>query len=153
VDGARVVAEVIEHLRGDKILVFKYKNKVRYRRRHGHRQDYTRLSIKEIVTASGSVSAGERPLRRRPEPTDAEDDTQAVEATTEAEARPRRRRAAPAEESAAEAEAPAAEASTEQPARRTRVRKAEPAAEGTSESEGEKPARRSRAPKAEEEGE
>ena len=33
-----------------KIHVFKYKPKVRYRRRTGHRQQYTELAIKEIVT-------------------------------------------------------------------------------------------------------
>jgi large subunit ribosomal protein L21 len=35
VEGARVVAEVLDQGRGKKILVFKYKNKTRYRRRHG----------------------------------------------------------------------------------------------------------------------
>ncbi len=50
VEGARVVAQVIDHGRDKKILVFKYKNKTRYRRRHGHRQSYTRLSIRQILT-------------------------------------------------------------------------------------------------------
>jgi large subunit ribosomal protein L21 len=49
VDGARVRAEVVGETRGEKIVVFKYRNKKRYRRRTGHRQDYTRLAIKEIV--------------------------------------------------------------------------------------------------------
>ncbi len=49
VDGASVTAHVDEHNRGEKIIVFKYRNKKRYRRRTGHRQDYTRLAIKEIV--------------------------------------------------------------------------------------------------------
>ncbi len=67
VDKAKVVAEVIEHGRDRKILVFKYKNKTRYRRRHGHRQDYTRLQIKEIVTEAGSfTAAGEKPKRAAP---------------------------------------------------------------------------------------
>jgi len=39
---------VIEHVRGAKILVFKYKAKKRYRRRMGHRQDLTRLAITGI---------------------------------------------------------------------------------------------------------
>jgi large subunit ribosomal protein L21 len=43
VDGAIVVAEVLEHGRGKKIITFKYKAKVRYRRKRGHRQGYTRL--------------------------------------------------------------------------------------------------------------
>ena len=50
VAGARVVAEVQEHGRGEKIIVFKYKPKVRYRRKQGHRQSFTRLAIKEIVS-------------------------------------------------------------------------------------------------------
>jgi large subunit ribosomal protein L21 len=49
VEGARVRAEVVGDSHGEKIIVFKYRNKKRYRRRTGHRQDYTRLAIKEIV--------------------------------------------------------------------------------------------------------
>ena len=46
---ARVRAEVVGEARGEKIVVFKYRNKKRYRRRTGHRQDYTRLVIREIL--------------------------------------------------------------------------------------------------------
>lgn len=48
IGNASVVAEVVGEARGEKIIVFKYRNKKRYRRRTGHRQDYTRLTIKEI---------------------------------------------------------------------------------------------------------
>ena len=48
VAGASVTAEVVKHDRGDKIIVFKYKAKVRSRRKTGHRQAFTRLHIKEI---------------------------------------------------------------------------------------------------------
>ena len=48
VEGAKVRAQVVAHDRGDKIVVFKYKNKVRSRRKTGHRQGYTRLQIQEI---------------------------------------------------------------------------------------------------------
>lgn len=48
VDGASVTAHVDEHKRGDKIIVFKFKAKKRYRRRTGHRQSLTRLTITEI---------------------------------------------------------------------------------------------------------
>ncbi len=47
--GARVTATVVDQHRGDKILVFKYKAKKRYRRRMGHRQDLTRLVITGIT--------------------------------------------------------------------------------------------------------
>ena len=49
VAGARVVAEVEAQTRDRKIIVFKYKRKVRYRRKRGHRQPYTRLAIRELL--------------------------------------------------------------------------------------------------------
>lgn len=48
VDGATVTATVLEHKRGEKIEIFKYKPKKRYRRHTGHRQEQTRLSITGI---------------------------------------------------------------------------------------------------------
>ncbi len=48
VDGAKVIAEVIEQKRGDKILVFKKKRRQNYRRTRGHRQYITVLKITEI---------------------------------------------------------------------------------------------------------
>jgi large subunit ribosomal protein L21 len=50
VDGAKVVARVVKHDRGPKVVVFKYKPKVRYRRTQGHRQALTRITIDDIVT-------------------------------------------------------------------------------------------------------
>jgi large subunit ribosomal protein L21 len=52
VSGARVLADVVGEVKGRKIIVFKYKNKVRYRRKTGHRQRYLRLQIKEIQHGS-----------------------------------------------------------------------------------------------------
>jgi ribosomal protein L21/ribosomal protein L27 len=49
VEGAKVLATVTNHVKGPKIIVFKYKPKERYRRKKGHRQVYTRLTIDEIV--------------------------------------------------------------------------------------------------------
>ena len=43
-----VTAEVVEHGRGKKIIVFKMKRRKNYRRIKGHRQGYTLLKIKEI---------------------------------------------------------------------------------------------------------
>jgi len=60
VAGAKVLAKVLGETKGDKIIVFKYKNKKRYRRRTGHRQQYTRIAIKEIVGAGGSANARSR---------------------------------------------------------------------------------------------
>lgn len=48
VPGAKVSARIAEQFRGAKIRIFKYKPKQRYRRRAGHRQQYTRLAIEHI---------------------------------------------------------------------------------------------------------
>jgi large subunit ribosomal protein L21 len=48
VDGAKVLARVVSQNRGEKLIVFKYKAKKRYRRKTGHRQNLTRLSITGI---------------------------------------------------------------------------------------------------------
>jgi large subunit ribosomal protein L21 len=48
VAGAAVTARVDDHFRGEKIVVFKYKAKKRYRRKIGHRQELTRLTITGI---------------------------------------------------------------------------------------------------------
>lgn len=50
VEGAKVVARVLKQTKGPKIIVFKYKPKVRYRKKTGHRQQLTRLAIEDIVT-------------------------------------------------------------------------------------------------------
>ena len=53
VKGAKVETTVTGQIRGPKIRVFKYKPKVRYRVRQGHRQPYTLLRVEKIVTKAG----------------------------------------------------------------------------------------------------
>jgi large subunit ribosomal protein L21 len=48
VAGATVAIEVVEHLRGEKITVFKMKRRKRYRRTQGHRQELTRVKVTAI---------------------------------------------------------------------------------------------------------
>src|SRR5437879_6568855 len=54
VEGAIVRAEVLAHFRGEKIIIFRYKSKVRYRRKTGHRQSLTRLRITDILLDGAS---------------------------------------------------------------------------------------------------
>ena len=49
VAGGKVIAKVLKQGRAKKIKIFKYKAKVRYRRRKGHRQDFTEVEITAIV--------------------------------------------------------------------------------------------------------
>lgn len=46
--GAKVTAKVLKQGKDKKILVYKYKSKANYRRRQGHRQPYTKVSIEKI---------------------------------------------------------------------------------------------------------
>lgn len=49
VAGAKVLATVVAQEKGPKITVFKYRPRKRYKRHAGHRQQYTRLRVDEIV--------------------------------------------------------------------------------------------------------
>lgn len=49
VSGAKVIATILGQGKGEKVIVFKYKPKVRYRRKRGHRQPYSKLVIDKIV--------------------------------------------------------------------------------------------------------
>ena len=48
-ENARVKGTIVSHGRGDKTLVFKFKRKKQYKRTIGHRQNYTRVQVNEIV--------------------------------------------------------------------------------------------------------
>ena len=49
VQNVKVVAEVIEHTKGEKIYVQKFKRRKNYHRRTGHRQHFTRVRVRQIV--------------------------------------------------------------------------------------------------------
>lgn len=49
VGGVRVNTTVVGHEKGPKLIVFKYRPKKHYRKKNGHRQQYTRLKINTIV--------------------------------------------------------------------------------------------------------
>jgi large subunit ribosomal protein L21 len=96
IPGAAVRAHVSGNPRSRKIIVFKYKPKVRYRRMNTHRQDLTRLVIKEILPSG----AGLEEAAASAEPTEAADVLVDVGAVPEA----------PVEETGAASDAEAAEA-------------------------------------------
>ena len=49
VEGAKVTAEVVSHVKGDKVIVFKKRRRKGYRVKNGHRQCFTELLIKDVV--------------------------------------------------------------------------------------------------------
>ena len=67
VEGAKVVATSQGEGKSKKIVVFKYKPKVRYRKKTGHRQFYTRLIIDQIVGQEAAPAPAKKKATRRKE--------------------------------------------------------------------------------------
>jgi large subunit ribosomal protein L21 len=63
---AMVVAEVLGHGKARKVISFKYKAKTRYRRKRGHRQGFTKIAVREILTDGARPAQAETaaPARR-----------------------------------------------------------------------------------------
>ena len=106
IDGARVLAQVETNGRAKKIIVFKYRAKVRTRKKTGHRQNFSLLSVTEILRPGQQSKEEAKPKLRRKA------------------AAPKAKAEAPAQEKAPEAVTPAEETATAEapaaPKRRTR---------------------------------
>jgi large subunit ribosomal protein L21 len=57
IEGASVEAKVLQHLKGDKVIVFKKKRRKGYKKRNGHRQYLTQIVIESIAATGGKKSA------------------------------------------------------------------------------------------------
>jgi len=57
IEGAMVSAKVLEHLKGDKVIVFKKKRRKGYRVKNGHRQYMTQIVIEEIIETGAKPKA------------------------------------------------------------------------------------------------
>ena len=111
IEGARVLAQVETNGRAKKIIVFKYRAKVRTRKKTGHRQAFSRLAVTEILRP-GQQSKDEA----KPEPSPRK--AAPAKAKAEAPAEAKAAEATPSAEEASVTEAPAA------PKRRTATPKA-----------------------------
>ncbi len=49
VEGAKIGAKIVSHLRGDKVIVFKKKRRKGYQKQNGHRQDLSKVLIEKIT--------------------------------------------------------------------------------------------------------
>ena len=65
VEGAKVLATVKQNGRGEKVIIFKFKAKRRYRRKNGQHQLFTRLSIDKIVAPGMEEAKPARRTRRK----------------------------------------------------------------------------------------
>ncbi|MFN8326347.1 MAG: 50S ribosomal protein L21 [Flavobacteriaceae bacterium] len=57
IDGASVEAKVLQHLKGDKVIVFKKKRRKGFKKKNGHRQSLTQIIIEGIVSSGAKKSA------------------------------------------------------------------------------------------------
>ncbi len=94
VSGASVSAKVIEHVKADKVIVFKKKRRKGYQTRNGHRQQLTKIAI-DGITLGGAKKTAEKKEEKAAEP---KAETKKVEAKATAEAKP----AAPAKKAKAD---------------------------------------------------
>lgn len=102
ISGAQVSATVLEHLKGDKVIVFKKKRRKGYQKKNGHRQYLTEIQINDIKASGAKASAA-------PKAEKAEAPAAKAEAPKAKAAAPKKE-AAPAKEAAPEKEAPKAAA-------------------------------------------
>lgn len=143
VTGASVSATVLGEELGPKLVIFKFKQKVKYRRRTGHRQHLVRVRI-DAINANGKSAKAEAPKAEAPRKASPK-----AEASEKTAPRARRTRTAKSEKAAAPksqaGETPSAEApEAEKPKPRTRRKPASASAKEASASE-EKPKRTTRA--------
>ncbi len=117
VDGARVAATVVEHTRGEKVIVFRKKRRKNHRRKRGHRQELTVLRIDEILAAGQERQPpkGEEEVAADAKPAAGTKTRKRRTAKAGSGAKPRKRTAAQAEtgETAAPTEATAEAAAEE----------------------------------------
>ncbi len=108
--GVKVVAQIVEQHKGDKVLVFKFKKRKGYKRTRGHRQQLTRICIVEL-----NGEKAEAPKKREERPAAAKADKKAAD------------KKPAAKKEAAKAEAPAKEAKAEKAAASDKADKADKA--------------------------
>lgn len=99
VDGATVAAELVEHRRGEKLIIFKKRRRQNSRRKNGHRQELTTIRITQIL------SNGEKPKKETKAKPAAAEKSEAKAAPADAEgAKPKAEKAPKAKAKSAKSE-------------------------------------------------
>jgi large subunit ribosomal protein L21 len=125
IEGASVSAKVMEHLKGDKVIVFKKKRRKGYRKKNGHRQYLTSIQIEGISEKGGAKKAT---AKAKPAPKQEE----------AAEEKPAAKKAAAKKPAAKKEAAPKKEAAAKKPAaKKAPAKKAAPKKEDSNENKKE----------------
>jgi len=116
IQGAAVKATINEHLKGDKVIVFKKKRRKGYRKKNGHRQYLTSITIEEIIEkgAKASAPAAKKAAPKKEEPKAEAKAAPKAKAEKPVEAKTEAPKAEPKKEETPKAEAPKAEAKKEE---------------------------------------
>ncbi|MGJ8759973.1 MULTISPECIES: 50S ribosomal protein L21 [unclassified Polaribacter] len=78
IEGASVTAQILSHLKGDKVIVFKKKRRKGYIKKNGHRQFLSEILI-ESIAASGSTKAAPKATKAAPKKSAKADDLKKIE--------------------------------------------------------------------------
>ena len=79
VDGVLVKARIVEHMKGDKVIVFHKKRRKGYQKENGHRQFLSKLVIEDIVTGAKKAAKKEEPKAEAPKEEKKEDEAEGTE--------------------------------------------------------------------------
>ncbi|MFV0247762.1 MAG: 50S ribosomal protein L21 [Tenacibaculum sp.] len=79
IKGAGVTAEVLNHIKGNKVIVFKKKRRKGYKKKNGHRQQFTEIQIKSIETAANKAVEENKKAKTLTEETNTVDDLKLIE--------------------------------------------------------------------------
>jgi large subunit ribosomal protein L21 len=104
VDGASVEGHIIDQGRAKKIIVFKYKRRKRYRRKLGHRQEFTAIQIDSILTKGKPASKKAEPEKEAKAPAAKKTAPKKAEPAKVEAKEPKAKKAAPKKEDVKEAE-------------------------------------------------
>jgi len=123
ISGALVTAKILQHGKGDKVLVFKKKRRKGYQKMNGHRQYLTQLQIENIVAEGGTKKAA---AAKKATP---KAETEVKEATADvptAEKKAPAKKAAPKKEAVAAPKKETKASATKETAKKTTAKKAAP---------------------------
>ena len=67
IDGVSVVAKIVEHVKGDKVIVFKKKRRKGYKKKNGHRQQFTKIEIVSIGGGKAKAAKKETKVEEKAE--------------------------------------------------------------------------------------
>ena len=86
IKGAAVSAKVEEHVKGDKVIVFRKKRRKGYRKKNGHRQQFTALTITDIIASGAKASKPAAEKKEEPKKAAPKSEAPKKEAAPKAEA-------------------------------------------------------------------